>query len=148
MEARELMRWKSVVIFFAVRSVSVAAVVGTMTFSLVRRFSLFSLTCFVCVWVSFSLVWETSSDGRGRIIRWYGGPVQVMEDNCTMRPCATDFSIAAIMSRHGRARTRCRERDPPDPILPLGKDNVIRLEGAHNILKMNPGYLSWYIQIL
>lgn len=31
-------------------------------------------------------------------------------DNCTMRPCATDFSIAAIMSRHGRARAaRCRD---------------------------------------
>lgn len=45
-----------------------------------------------------------------------------MEDNCTMRPCATDFSIAAIMSRHGRARTsRCRDRDPPDPMSPLGK---------------------------
>ncbi|KAK9887439.1 hypothetical protein WA026_022376 [Henosepilachna vigintioctopunctata] len=45
----------------------------------------------------------------------------VMEDNCTMRPCATDFSIAAIMSRHGRgARTRCRERDPADNIGPLG----------------------------
>lgn len=45
-----------------------------------------------------------------------------MEDKCTMRPCATDFSIAAIMSRHGRARTRsCKERDPPDSISPLGK---------------------------
>ncbi|XP_074027257.1 T-box transcription factor TBX20 isoform X1 [Leptinotarsa decemlineata] len=45
-----------------------------------------------------------------------------MEDNCTMRPCATDFSIAAIMSRHGRARTaRCRERDPPDTLSPLEK---------------------------
>lgn len=46
-----------------------------------------------------------------------------MEENCTMRPCATDFSIAAIMSRHGRARTssRCRDRDPPDTISPLGK---------------------------
>lgn len=53
----------------------------------------------------------------------YGGVVdEVMEDNCTMRPCATDFSIAAIMSRHGRApRARCRERDPPDSISPLGK---------------------------
>lgn len=48
-----------------------------------------------------------------------------MEDNCTMRPCATDFSIAAIMSRHGRARTRCRERDPPDTISPLGKDQTL-----------------------
>lgn len=48
-----------------------------------------------------------------------------MEENCTLRPCATDFSIAAIMSRHGRARTsRCRDRDPPDPMSPLGKDNV------------------------
>ncbi|XP_063934542.1 T-box transcription factor TBX20-like isoform X2 [Zophobas morio] len=48
-----------------------------------------------------------------------------MEDNCTMRPCATDFSIAAIMSRHGRApRTRCRDHrqgDPPDSISPLEK---------------------------
>ncbi|XP_017776381.1 PREDICTED: T-box transcription factor TBX20-like isoform X2 [Nicrophorus vespilloides] len=42
-----------------------------------------------------------------------------MEDNCTMRPCATDFSIAAIMSRHGRARNKCR--DPPDTISPLEK---------------------------
>ncbi|KAJ8921053.1 hypothetical protein NQ315_015849, partial [Exocentrus adspersus] len=43
-----------------------------------------------------------------------------MEENCTMRPCATDFSIAAIMSRHGRARAaRCR--DPPDTISPLEK---------------------------
>lgn len=49
-----------------------------------------------------------------------------MEDNCTMRPCATDFSIAAIMSRHGRARTsRCRDRDPPDPMSPLGKHYLI-----------------------
>lgn len=47
---------------------------------------------------------------------------EVMDDKCTMRPCATDFSIAAIMSRHGRARTRsCRDREPPDPISPLGK---------------------------
>ncbi|GJQ83549.1 hypothetical protein Trydic_g10901 [Trypoxylus dichotomus] len=45
---------------------------------------------------------------------------QVMDDNCTMRPCATDFSIAAIMSRHGRAKTRCRDRDPADNISPLG----------------------------
>lgn len=44
-----------------------------------------------------------------------------MEDNCTMRPCATDFSIAAIMSRHGRAKARCKDRDPPDAISPLGK---------------------------
>ncbi|CAH1108984.1 unnamed protein product [Psylliodes chrysocephalus] len=45
-----------------------------------------------------------------------------MEENCTMRPCATDFSIAAIMSRHGRARTaRCRDRDPPDTLSPLEK---------------------------
>ncbi|KAF7278328.1 hypothetical protein GWI33_008544 [Rhynchophorus ferrugineus] len=34
-----------------------------------------------------------------------------MEDNCTMRPCATDFSIAAIMSRHGRARAKCKDRE-------------------------------------
>lgn len=44
-----------------------------------------------------------------------------MEDNCTMRPCATDFSIAAIMSRHGRARARCKDREPADTISPLGK---------------------------
>ncbi|CAH1133661.1 unnamed protein product [Ceutorhynchus assimilis] len=44
-----------------------------------------------------------------------------MEDNFTMRPCATDFSIAAIMSRHGRARAaRCRERDA-DSSSPIDK---------------------------
>lgn len=61
-------------------------------------------------------------------LTWHYGDVvdEVMEDNCTMRPCATDFSIAAIMSRHGRApRTRCRERDPPDSISPLGKNQNI-----------------------
>ncbi|XP_022912813.1 T-box transcription factor TBX20-like [Onthophagus taurus] len=46
---------------------------------------------------------------------------QVMEDNCTMRPCATDFSIAAIMSRHGRAKSRCGDREPPDAMSPLEK---------------------------
>lgn len=57
-----------------------------------------------------------------------------MEDNCTMRPCATDFSIAAIMSRHGRgARTRCRERDPPDNISPLGKHYDFSVVGVHRI---------------
>lgn len=60
---------------------------------------------------------------RQRVVSW--SDEEVMEDKCTMRPCATDFSIAAIMSRHGRARTRsCRDRDPPDPILPLGKMNI------------------------
>ncbi|XP_066246382.1 T-box transcription factor TBX20-like isoform X1 [Euwallacea similis] len=44
-----------------------------------------------------------------------------MDDNCTMRPCATDFSIAAIMSRNGRARARCRDRDPPDSASPVDK---------------------------
>ncbi|VEN47186.1 unnamed protein product [Callosobruchus maculatus] len=50
-----------------------------------------------------------------------------MEDNLTMRPCATDFSIAAIMSRHGRARTvRCRDREElqegqDSPMTPLEK---------------------------
>lgn len=46
-------------------------------------------------------------------------------DNCTMRPCATDFSIAAIMSRHGRARAaRCRDHhqgSAGSTIEPLGK---------------------------
>lgn len=42
-----------------------------------------------------------------------------MEEECTMRPCATDFSIAAIMARHGRAR--CRPDPTPDTSLsPLG----------------------------
>lgn len=55
------------------------------------------------------------------------GEPEVMEDKCTMRPCATDFSIAAIMARHGRARTRaCRDRDPPDSISPLGKERAWR----------------------
>lgn len=52
-----------------------------------------------------------------------GDDQQVMDENCTMRPCATDFSIAAIMSRHGRAKTRCRDRsDPADNLSPLGKE--------------------------
>ncbi|XP_060518254.1 T-box transcription factor TBX20-like [Cylas formicarius] len=39
-----------------------------------------------------------------------------MEDNFTMRPGATDFSIAAIMSRHGRAKTKGGRRlDASDP---------------------------------
>lgn len=70
-------------------------------------------------------------------LTWRYGDVveEVMEDNCTMRPCATDFSIAAIMSRHGRApRTRCRERDPPDTISPLGKNNKwTNLPNLHQI---------------
>lgn len=41
-----------------------------------------------------------------------------MEDECTMRPCATDFSIAAIMARHGRAR--CRDPPPDTSLSPLG----------------------------
>uniref|UniRef100_A0AAR5PFP4 T-box domain-containing protein n=1 Tax=Dendroctonus ponderosae TaxID=77166 RepID=A0AAR5PFP4_DENPD len=44
-----------------------------------------------------------------------------MEENCTMRPCATDFSIAAIMSRHGRISGRCRDRDHPDSASPIDK---------------------------
>lgn len=51
-----------------------------------------------------------------------------MEDNCTMRPCATDFSIAAIMSRHGRARARCKDREAADPISPLGKNILNNIE--------------------
>ncbi|XP_018332108.1 T-box transcription factor TBX20-like, partial [Agrilus planipennis] len=52
------------------------------------------------------------------------GDREVMEENCTMRPCSTDFSIAAIMSRHGRTRTssnKCKDRDPPNCISPLEK---------------------------
>ncbi|XP_030751191.1 T-box transcription factor TBX20-like isoform X2 [Sitophilus oryzae] len=46
-----------------------------------------------------------------------------MEENCTMRPSGTDFSIAAIMSRHGRAArnsnkcgSREREADSASPV--------------------------------
>ncbi|XP_069698759.1 T-box transcription factor TBX20-like [Periplaneta americana] len=43
-----------------------------------------------------------------------------MEDNCTLRPCATDFSIAAIMARHDR-RNRSKLQDNPDTLSPLEK---------------------------
>lgn len=73
------------------------------------------------------------------LLSWWDGVPneEVMEDKCTMRPCATDFSIAAIMSRHGRARTRsCRDRDPPDPILPLGKNDTWKLKNKEPFLKL------------
>lgn len=51
-------------------------------------------------------------------------------DNCSFRPCGTDFSIAAIMARHGHERERERERHErrlarrrasADNLIPLGK---------------------------
>ncbi|XP_067006777.2 T-box transcription factor TBX20 [Anabrus simplex] len=51
-----------------------------------------------------------------------------MDDNCSLRPCATDFSIAAIMARHDR-RNRSKfqhqqqqqQLEPGDSLLPLEK---------------------------
>ena len=45
--------------------------------------------------------------------------VETMEDNCTLRPCATDFSIAAIMARHDR-RNRSKQQESADTLSPLG----------------------------
>lgn len=45
-----------------------------------------------------------------------------MDEECTARPCATDFSIAAIMARDRQERReRRRHRDPrEDTLAPLG----------------------------
>lgn len=45
-----------------------------------------------------------------------------MEEECSARPCATDFSIAAIMARDRQERReRRRHRDPrEDTLTPLG----------------------------
>lgn len=45
-----------------------------------------------------------------------------MEEDCSARPCATDFSIAAIMARDRQERReRRRHRDPrEDTLTPLG----------------------------
>lgn len=50
-------------------------------------------------------------------------PGPVMEDDCSVRPCATDFSIAAIMARDRQERReRRRHRDPrEDTLTPLGE---------------------------
>ncbi|XP_023942097.2 T-box transcription factor TBX20-like isoform X2 [Bicyclus anynana] len=52
--------------------------------------------------------------GEGR------GPA--MEEECSVRPCATDFSIAAIMARDRQERRARRHRDPrEDTLTPLEK---------------------------
>ncbi|CAH2067038.1 unnamed protein product, partial [Iphiclides podalirius] len=50
-------------------------------------------------------------------------PGPAMEDDCSVRPCATDFSIAAIMARDRQERReRRRHRDPrEDTLTPLEK---------------------------
>lgn len=50
-----------------------------------------------------------------------------MEEDCSARPCATDFSIAAIMARDRQERReRRRHRDPrEDTLTPLGKSLII-----------------------
>jgi len=45
--------------------------------------------------------------------------LQIMDENCTLRPCATDFSIAAIMARHDR-----RSHKQQDTLLPLGRQHA------------------------
>lgn len=56
------------------------------------------------------------SEGRG----------SAMEEDCSARPCATDFSIAAIMARDRQERReRRRHRDPrEDTLTPLGSYNI------------------------
>jgi len=51
--------------------------------------------------------------------------LQTMEENCTLRPCATDFSIAAIMARHDR-RARSKQQDSADTLSPLGRQSAVR----------------------
>lgn len=48
-----------------------------------------------------------------------------MDEECSVRPCATDFSIAAIMARDRQERReRRRHRDPrEDTLTPLGKNS-------------------------
>lgn len=50
------------------------------------------------------------------------GRERAMEEDCSARPCATDFSIAAIMARDRQERReRRRHRDPrEDTLMPLG----------------------------
>lgn len=50
------------------------------------------------------------------------GRGSAMEEECSARPCATDFSIAAIMARDRQERReRRRHRDPrEDTLTPLG----------------------------
>lgn len=40
---------------------------------------------------------------------------RMMEEDCSLRPGATDFSIAAIMARPGRRRNSKREEDASSP---------------------------------
>lgn len=51
------------------------------------------------------------------------GAGPAMDEDCSARPCATDFSIAAIMARDRQERReRRRLRDPrEDTLTPLGK---------------------------
>jgi len=51
--------------------------------------------------------------------------LQTMDENCTLRPCATDFSIAAIMARHDR-RARTKQQDSADTLSPLGRQSAVR----------------------
>ena len=56
--------------------------------------------------------------------------LQTMEENCTLRPCATDFSIAAIMARHDR-RTRGKQQDTADTLSPLGRQSAVLHRTRH-----------------
>lgn len=61
-----------------------------------------------------------------------------MEEECSARPCATDFSIAAIMARDRQERReRRRLRDPRDnSLIPLGKFVSVFLRYLCLILQM------------
>lgn len=43
------------------------------------------------------------------------GDGRMMEEDCSLRPGATDFSIDAIMARPGRRRNSKREEDASSP---------------------------------
>lgn len=58
---------------------------------------------------------------RGWMLLQGEGRGPAMEEECSARPCATDFSIAAIMARDRQERRARRHRDPrEDTLTPLG----------------------------
>ncbi|XP_041973621.1 T-box transcription factor TBX20-like isoform X2 [Aricia agestis] len=68
-------------------------------------------------------VWGRGRFGNSMLLQGEGRERPAMEEECSARPCATDFSIAAIMARDRQERReRRRLRDPrEDTLTPLEK---------------------------
>lgn len=71
-----------------------------------------------------------------------------MDEECSARPCATDFSIAAIMARDRQERReRRRHRDPrEDTLTPLGEYSLTHLKKiklAETMVDVNP-WIPYY----